>query len=111
VAVQAVRERPQEPLARPLYPVTETVAGFGGARVVTGATGTASSGSYAWTSNVETHAWTSNAMIGVMFGGVYYASAGEYDPDFVASILQADAAPPEASFNNVVDMLDWLNRD
>lgn len=35
----------------------------------------------------------------------------EYDPAFVAEILAADAAPPEASFNNVVDMLDWLNRD
>ena len=104
MAVQAVRERPPAPLARPLYPVTETVAGFNGARVVTGATGTASLG-------LEAHTWTSNATIGVAFGGVYYASAGEYDPDFVASILQADAAPPEASFSNVVDMLDWLNRD
>jgi hypothetical protein len=33
----------------------------------------------------------------------------EYDPDFVASILRADAAPPEASFNNVVDMLEFLD--
>lgn len=35
----------------------------------------------------------------------------EYDPDFVAIILAADAAEPEASFDNVVDMLDWLDRD
>jgi hypothetical protein len=104
VAPQAVRERPQEPLARPLYLVTETVAGFNGARVVTGATGPASL-------RLETHAWTSNATSGVALGGVFFANVGEYHPDFVASILQADAAAPEASFNNVVDMLDWLNRD
>jgi hypothetical protein len=35
--------------------------------------------------------------------------ANDYDQDFVASILQADADPPEASFANVEDMLDWLN--
>jgi hypothetical protein len=29
----------------------------------------------------------------------------------VADLLQADAAPPEATFNNVIDMLRWLNRD
>jgi len=37
--------------------------------------------------------------------------ADGYNAELVASILQADAAPSEASFNNVVDMLDWLNRD
>jgi hypothetical protein len=43
---------------------------------------------------------------------VYTSVAGSgYDPDFVASILHADAAPPEATFTNVVDMLEWLNRD
>lgn len=36
----------------------------------------------------------------------------EYNPAFVAEILAADAAPPEEpGFNNVVDLLDWLNRD
>jgi hypothetical protein len=104
VAVQAVRERPPGPLARPLYHVTETVAGFNGARVVIGATGTTSL-------ELEAPPWPSNATIGVSLGAVYYTGVGEYDPDFVASILQADAAPAEASFNNVVDMLDWLNRD
>jgi hypothetical protein len=48
---------------------------------------------------------------GATFGGVYYAGAEEYDPDFVASVLKADSEPPEAHFNNVVDMLNWLNRD
>jgi hypothetical protein len=95
------RERPPQFL---LYPVTETVAGFDGARIVTGlsnSTGMIVQGSYC----------SSNATIGVTLGGVYHAGASEYDSDFVSSILCADAAPPEASFNNVVDMLDWLNRD
>lgn len=35
----------------------------------------------------------------------------EYDPAFVAKILDVAAKPPEAKFNNVVDMLEWLNRD
>jgi hypothetical protein len=39
------------------------------------------------------------------------AEKGEYDPEFVARILNAAAQPPEARFNNVVDMLAWLNRD
>lgn len=31
------------------------------------------------------------------------------DDDFVAEVLAADAAPPEAEFDNVADMLEWLN--
>jgi hypothetical protein len=34
-----------------------------------------------------------------------------FDPAIVKEIKAADAAAPEAQFNNVVDMLDWLNRD
>jgi len=104
MGLQAVKERERPPQARSiwhLYPVTETVAGFGGARIVTSST----------TAVVADFGWSSNATTGISFGGVYYTDANEYDPDFVASILQADAASPEASFDNVVDMLDWLNRD
>ena len=35
----------------------------------------------------------------------------EYDPPFVASIIRADAAEPEASFDNIVDAIFWLNQD
>jgi hypothetical protein len=35
----------------------------------------------------------------------------DYDPEFVARVRGADAATPAAKFNNVVDMLDWLDRD
>ncbi len=51
----------------------------------------------------------SNATVGFSLGGTYVVSSSDYDPDFVKSILDADRAPPEARFNNVVDMLDWLN--
>lgn len=58
--------------------------------------------------------WFSNATVGASLGGLYYAvyaDPEEYNPDLVADILRADAEPPEAQFNNVVDMLNWLNRD
>lgn len=35
----------------------------------------------------------------------------EYDPDLVAALLKADAAPPAAVFDNVIDMMEWLERD
>jgi hypothetical protein len=102
MSLQAIQEH--EPPIRYALPITETVAGFDGARLVVATTG--SLGRVA-----EDFAWYSNAMIGIAVGGTYYASSRDYDPDFVASILQADAAVPEASFNNVVDMLEWLNRE
>ena len=39
------------------------------------------------------------------------ASESDYAPAFVARIEHAAAQEPEAKFNNVVDMLNWLNRD
>jgi hypothetical protein len=35
----------------------------------------------------------------------------EYDEGMVARILRLDAGEPEAKFDNVIDMLDWLERD
>jgi hypothetical protein len=32
----------------------------------------------------------------------------EYDPAFVARVLAADAEPIEASFDNIEDLLAWL---
>jgi hypothetical protein len=87
-----------------IYPIIQTVSGFDGARLVT-----------ALSDNKNTlvagfNLW-SNAMVGVSLGGTYFAGTGDYDTAFVESVLQADAAAPEANFNNVVDMLDWLNRE
>jgi hypothetical protein len=102
MGLQAVKER-EHPIWA--FPITETVTGFEGARLITTLTGNLGS-------VVEGFGWYSNAAMGVSLGGVYYVGAGgDYDADVVMSILQADAAPPEASFTNVVDMLDWLNRE
>jgi hypothetical protein len=32
----------------------------------------------------------------------------QYDPGFVERVLKADAAPNEATFDNVIDMMNWL---
>ena len=105
MAMQAAMQRlPSLHLA---YPVFETVSGFGGAVTITS---TANSTSLP----VIVLDYWSNAMSGASLGGIYravYADVEQYDPDFVAGILRADAEPPEAQFNNVVDMLNWLNRD
>ena len=57
----------------------------------------------------------STASTGITVSYVYFAGQNEpisdYDPFFVARVRAADAAPPAAKFNNVVDMLDWLDRD
>ncbi len=102
MGLQAVKER--EPSVWQVFPVTETVTGFDGARIITALTGNSAvlvGGTNSF----------SNVTTGVSLGGIYFAGTHDYDPDFVSSILQADAADPEASFNNVVDMLDWLNRE
>lgn len=99
----AVQVKERKLPAWQVFPVIETVAGFGYAQNLTALTDSSLvsglSGMY------------SNATTSVSLGGTYFAGAHEYDPDFVDSILKADAAPPEARFNNVVDMLGWLNRE
>ena len=37
--------------------------------------------------------------------------ASNFNPAIVTKLLQADAAPPEATFTNVIDMMEWLDRD
>ena len=90
-----------------LFPVTRTVSGFEGFQflktVSEGVTDITVHGSYA----LATNASVSLSIVGC----VYYAGVNGYDADFVKAIQAADAAEPEAGFNNVVDMLDWLNRD
>jgi hypothetical protein len=47
--------------------------------------------------------------------GMALSSAGssscEYNPELVSRVRHADARVPEATFNNVIDMLGWLERD
>lgn len=108
MGLQAIDERPSHaPLVRSLYQVTEIIpaaSGTTGAVRVSGVTVGAGVG-------VIGLEWVSNATVGVSLGGVYYVGASEYDPAFVERVLRADAAPSEASFDNVVDLMDWLERD
>jgi hypothetical protein len=100
MGVQAAK--PREIPVRHAFPLIEAVAGFGNAQNLMALSGTNSR-------LVAGSSFYSNATIGISLGGTYVVGASDYDPDFVQSILQADAAAPEARFNNVVDMLDWLN--
>jgi hypothetical protein len=59
---------------------------------------------------------SSAAMVyGHIVGAVVVLSARpteqQYDPEFVRKIREADAKPPVAKFTNVVDMMEWLDRD
>src|ERR1700693_3992555 len=88
-----------------------TVSGASGSRILAGTNSEYVSGAPPeWSGGGSTSA-------GIQVVIITYSNAGpasvaaEYNPDMVAEILRADAAQPEGSFNNVVDMLDWLNRD
>jgi hypothetical protein len=97
----------QPPNLRPVYAIIDTVSGFFGPRIVT-----ALSDSTIMQLDVPEGWLPNNATRGLSFGCVCANSdLNGYSAEFVASILQADAAKPEAKFDNVVDMLDWLNRD
>jgi hypothetical protein len=105
VALHALKERAPEPSQHRLYAVTETVSGSEGSLILYGVAGAGMQVSgLEWTS-------TNNASIGVSLGGVYFAGSSDYDPAFVERVLNADTAPVEARFDNVVDLLDWLERD
>lgn len=84
-------------------PITKTVSGSEGAKIVKGATGSFGPS--------RTYTLVSNATVDVSLVAVYCAGDSAHESEFVKSILQADAAAPEANFSNVVDMLDWLNRE
>ena len=123
------RESSAPPPPRYLHAIKEAISGPSGAVVLSdvfsNATGSAGA------SIVGSDTWTNAATTGHFFGrlagpwGEYYELLTvvqaavvpammrdeQYNPDLVAEILHADAKPPEAKFNNVVDMLDWLNRD
>jgi hypothetical protein len=47
---------------------------------------------------------------GVVEVTVSNVDEGEYDPDFVARVLKADSEPMR-TFDNVVDLMEWLERD
>lgn len=84
-----------------MCPVTKTVSGFAGSRFLT---------AFNALSFSDGDVVASNAMTGISVVCVSSNSA-HYDSSFISSVLAADKAAPEARFDNVVDMLDWLDRD
>ena len=90
---------------RPVSQIARAISGFGATVTVTTVSDSTSM------MFVVGEDYFSNATIGTSLGGTYYAGASEYDPAFVNRVLRADAAPVEATFDNVVDLLDWLERD
>jgi hypothetical protein len=101
VSLQALEREPEHRFR--LAPITKAVSGFDGARIVTSLTDHPNA--------VSNYGIFSNATDSATFEMVYYTSTVDYDAGIVASLLHADSASPEANFSNVVDMLDWLNRD
>jgi hypothetical protein len=80
----------------------KTVSGFAGAKIVV--TGT----SHYYTRDLVGFMSTVQP---VTIVHIVPSDMADYNADLVASILAADADEPDASFDNVVDLLDWLNRD
>jgi hypothetical protein len=114
MAVQlAEREkRIANPMARNVYPITKTVSGSEWARIITTVSGALISVDAAtFPFRENTYTFSSNAAEGFSICTLSYASVADYDSSFVTEMLAADAAEPEATFNNVVDMLGWLNRE
>ncbi len=98
-----------QPLAREICPTTKPASGGGWAKIVTTASGNATDGLVMMAHH--TALTLSNAATGPSFYTVSYVGVANHSLDFVAEIRTADAAEPEATFDNVVDMLDWLNRE
>jgi hypothetical protein len=92
------------------YPVYPTVSGAEGSCIGTGFitlwTGMPT-GEFSDTGFVKYDAFCTG-MVFVISGHEDY---DKYEPEMVGRLLQLDAAEPEAKFNNVIDMMDWLNSD
>jgi hypothetical protein len=87
-----------------------TISGPDGSRIANG-----SNAEYAvvvgkWLGGGSTSAGQ-GTIVYTCYGTTSTAEVEYYDPAFIAEILAADAAPAEEGFDNVVDLLDWLNRD
>jgi hypothetical protein len=105
-------ERLVQPLASKIYPTARSIPGSEWTRVLTAVSGwTLYSYDAAFPLEERTFTLSNAATEGLSFFTISYAGVGNYNSDFVAELLAADAAEPEATFDNVVDMLGWLNRD
>src|SRR5450759_5055702 len=88
-------------MARAALTVT---GGSAGSLIMNGTSNTTNAGT-AWLDWSTTA--TPRPTLGVAISG-WPEPEGQYNSAMVSALLQADAEEPEAKFNNVVDMLDWL---
>lgn len=91
---------------RYVAPIVRTVSGPEGSQIIDALTVMAQT-----IETIHKIVTATTALHDRVYQTLYTEASGSYDPDFVAEVLQADDAAPEASFDNVVDMLNWLNRD
>jgi hypothetical protein len=81
-------------------------------RIVRGSNAQIASVNSRWLGGGSTYAGMENQVVYVSWSqSPLPAGEGDYDAAFVARIQHAAAQEPETKFNNVVDMLNWLNRD
>jgi hypothetical protein len=83
-----------------------TVSGNAGARIING-----SNAEYTIVGNLIGFGATVVPEYEVVCMGTFVASSDNYQPEMVERLLRLDAEAPEAKFNNVIDMMDWLDRD
>jgi hypothetical protein len=102
------RKRRRARTIRFMHPITETVSGSGGAVIVQSVSASTNMFfviGYDLSSNAAV-----NLASGVSLFSGHAEDGDEYNPDLVERLRRLDAAPPEAEFTNIIDMMDWLER-
>jgi hypothetical protein len=114
----AVQERPRE---FEFLPMSESVSGPRRVVEIINANTSGTLGSCIYYHDNIVINGTVGALTPVSITGVAYVACwmtistasvgGEYNPELVKRVLDADAKPPVARFSNVIDMLEWLDRE
>jgi hypothetical protein len=114
----AVQERPRQ---FEFLPIAESVSGSHRVVEVINANTSGMSGSCVFYHDNIVVNGTIGALTSVFITGVAYDTcwmtisrasvSEEYKPELVKRVLEADAKPPVARFSNVIDMLEWLDRE
>lgn len=120
MSLQVLEERDREFCGHGTnYPVRRTVPGFEGTQIITAFTSCnldaevvrSCTGTTADSTNFTVNFWTYTGVSIPIVKVALWPTTPEYDQQFANTILAADAAAPEGSFDNVIDLMDWLDRD
>jgi hypothetical protein len=114
----AVQERPRQ---FEFLPIAESVSGRHRVVEIINANTSGTIGSSIFYHDNIVISGTIGALTPVFITGVAYDTcwmtistasvSEEYKPELVKRVLDADAKPPVARFSNVIDMLEWLDRE